>query len=167
MNFSKIMKDKVYVWRVGRDMRASKRGRERRSSQSVEGREGIMVGGVGHGQRVPVMEWTSQGWFSTHLSWWWWRQVTMIWQLTITIRMILDHHNEIDDDDNWQWTCLRRSGEEGGDTGEPVVDVESRLFLIWASTSQITALGFCSLFSGPHNKVLSVKNTILSKVRWH
>ena len=42
-------------------MRASKRGRERRSSQSVEGREGIMVGGVGHGQRVPVMEWTSQG----------------------------------------------------------------------------------------------------------
>ena len=29
-------------------------------------------------------------------------------------------HIEIDDDDNWQWTCLRRSGEEGGDTGEPV-----------------------------------------------
>ena len=47
-------------------MRASKRGRERRSSQSVEGGEGIMVGGVG--QRVPVMEWTSQGLFSTHLS---------------------------------------------------------------------------------------------------
>ena len=58
MDFLKIMKDKVYVRRVGRDMRASKRGRERRSSQSVEGLEGL-VGGVGHGQRVPVMEWTS------------------------------------------------------------------------------------------------------------
>ena len=34
-------------------MRASKRGRERRSSQSVEVREGL-VGGVG--QRVPVMD---------------------------------------------------------------------------------------------------------------
>ena len=59
MDILKIMKDKVYVRRVGRDMRAPKRGREGRSSQSVEGREGIMVGGFGHGQRVPVMEWTS------------------------------------------------------------------------------------------------------------
>ena len=68
MDILQIMKDKVYVWWDGRDMRASKRGRERRSSQSVEGLEGL-VGGVGHGQRVPVMEWTSQGWFSTHLCW--------------------------------------------------------------------------------------------------
>ena len=58
MDILKKMKDKVYVWRDGRDMRAPKRGRERTSSQSVEGREGL-VGGVGHRQRVPVMEWTS------------------------------------------------------------------------------------------------------------
>ena len=54
MDILKIMKDKVVVRRVGRDMRAWKRGREGKSSQSVEGREGL-VGGVGHGQRVPVI----------------------------------------------------------------------------------------------------------------
>ena len=96
MNFLKIMKDKVYVWRVGRSMRASKRGRKRRSSQSVEGREGL-VGGVGHGQRVPAMEWTSKGWFSTQLSWWWWRHVTMIWQLTMWFPQLAFYLHQVKD----------------------------------------------------------------------
>ena len=93
--------------------------------------------------------------------------VTMIWKLTITITMIWSTQW------HWWWRQLTMdlpSAKWGGGWrywGTCDVDVELRLFSIWASNSQIAALGFCCLFSGPHKNVLSVKNTILSKVRWH